>query len=192
MAIPRSAGWITAMFMLCRLGSHPWQHAVFGDLREERRGRVRTAGLSAVSFRRWIRAGDDPDRDDVALRHGIRCADSDPGRQRRDRRRPGCLFRALSQLTNLHPRPEVSRQHPAWFFLGGWFVYQFFAGDYGLLHPSTTGSGGVAFFAHVGGFVFGAMGATILMSTGRITAREAGWTWRVVRVTGTTLLATPG
>ncbi len=42
---------------------------------------------------------------------------------------------------------------PAFFVLGFWFVIQFF---YGLLSlPFAGRTGGVAFFAHVGGFVFG-------------------------------------
>ena len=43
---------------------------------------------------------------------------------------------------------------PAWVFLGIWFLYQFVEGNFGLLAASANG-GGVAFFAHVGGFVFG-------------------------------------
>jgi membrane associated rhomboid family serine protease len=43
----------------------------------------------------------------------------------------------------------------AWFFLGFWFLYQLWLGGGGLTHPEE--GGGVAFFAHVGGFVFGAL-----------------------------------
>ena len=50
---------------------------------------------------------------------------------------------------------------PAWVFLGLWFVYQLFEGNYGLFSASANG-GGVAFFAHVGGFVFGVIAARIL------------------------------
>ena len=46
--------------------------------------------------------------------------------------------------------------------LGGCFLYQFFGGNYGLIHPSNTGGRGVAFFAHVGGFIFGAVVAGFL------------------------------
>jgi membrane associated rhomboid family serine protease len=42
---------------------------------------------------------------------------------------------------------------PALVFLGFWFVFQLYEGDYAVTHPQT--GGGVAFFAHVGGFVFG-------------------------------------
>src|ERR1700740_1202289 len=61
---------------------------------------------------------------------------------------------------------------PAWLYLGGWFLYQFFEGNSSLIHPTDSGGSGVAFFAHVGGFVFGALVGRILLSTGRIAARE--------------------
>jgi membrane associated rhomboid family serine protease len=42
---------------------------------------------------------------------------------------------------------------PAFFFLGFWFVFQIWSGGLSLTVPEA--GGGVAFFAHVGGFVFG-------------------------------------
>jgi membrane associated rhomboid family serine protease len=45
------------------------------------------------------------------------------------------------------------REFPAWLFLGFWFVFQLFAGGMSLISPEE--GGGVAFFAHIGGFVFG-------------------------------------
>jgi hypothetical protein len=42
---------------------------------------------------------------------------------------------------------------PAWIVLGFWFVLQAFQGVGGL----AGDSGGVAWFAHIGGFVFGAL-----------------------------------
>ena len=44
---------------------------------------------------------------------------------------------------------------PAVFYIGIWFVFQLWQGGFSVLHPE--GGGGVAFFAHVGGFVFGAL-----------------------------------
>jgi membrane associated rhomboid family serine protease len=38
--------------------------------------------------------------------------------------------------------------------LGIWFVQQILFGAYGLSDP-TGGGGGVAYFAHIGGFAFG-------------------------------------
>ena len=43
---------------------------------------------------------------------------------------------------------------PAWIWLGLWFLYQLIEGSFGLFNAKANG-GGVAFFAHVGGFVFG-------------------------------------
>ena len=62
---------------------------------------------------------------------------------------------------------------PAWVYLGGWFLYQFFEGNYALLHPENGGGSGVAFFAHIGGFIFGVVAATVLLATGRISGEEA-------------------
>jgi membrane associated rhomboid family serine protease len=42
---------------------------------------------------------------------------------------------------------------PAIAFLGLWFVFQLWSGGFSVLQPEP--GGGVAFFAHVGGFVFG-------------------------------------
>jgi membrane associated rhomboid family serine protease len=50
----------------------------------------------------------------------------------------------------------------AWFFLGGWFLYQLVEANVGLFSTGQDESGGVAFFAHVGGFVFGYLAALVL------------------------------
>jgi membrane associated rhomboid family serine protease len=42
---------------------------------------------------------------------------------------------------------------PAILFLGLWFLFQLWQGGFGLVEPEA--GGGVAFFAHIGGFVFG-------------------------------------
>ena len=44
---------------------------------------------------------------------------------------------------------------PAWVMLGIWFALQFVPAVGQVAIPDVTGSGGVAYFAHVGGFVFG-------------------------------------
>jgi rhomboid family protein len=44
---------------------------------------------------------------------------------------------------------------PAVVFLGLWFVYQLVLGGYSFVQPEA--GGGVAFFAHVGGFAFGVL-----------------------------------
>jgi len=52
------------------------------------------------------------------------------------------------------------REIPAVWFLGFWFVFQLWEGGFELLHPQS--GGGVAFFAHVGGFAFGLLTARLL------------------------------
>jgi len=49
----------------------------------------------------------------------------------------------------------IIREIPAMVFLGIWFLFQFAEGGLALLHPEE--SGGVAFFAHIGGFLFGVL-----------------------------------
>ena len=46
---------------------------------------------------------------------------------------------------------------PAYFFLGFWFIMQFIQGSLHSLNSTTTGTGGIAFWAHVGGFVAGVL-----------------------------------
>jgi membrane associated rhomboid family serine protease len=53
---------------------------------------------------------------------------------------------------------------PAWFFLGAWFLYQFVEGNFGLFSASANG-GGVAFFAHIGGFLFGLAVARLVVGS---------------------------
>jgi len=60
----------------------------------------------------------------------------------------------------------------AWFFLGFWFLYQLFEANFGLLGASANG-GGTAFFAHVGGFVFGALVSLALASAGRVVPQDS-------------------
>ena len=44
---------------------------------------------------------------------------------------------------------------PAWVFLGYWFVLQFLSGAATSIAETSRSTGGVAFWAHVGGFVAG-------------------------------------
>ena len=59
---------------------------------------------------------------------------------------------------------------PAWIYLGGWFLYQFFESNYALIHGKSGGSG-VAFFTHVGGFLFGLLVAIFFTRMERVTPR---------------------
>jgi rhomboid family protein len=52
------------------------------------------------------------------------------------------------------------REIPAVWFLGVWILFQLYDGGFELLHPQS--GGGTAFFAHIGGFVFGALTIRLL------------------------------
>jgi membrane associated rhomboid family serine protease len=60
----------------------------------------------------------------------------------------------------------------AWFFLGFWFLYQLVEANFGIFGASANG-GGVAFFAHVGGFLFGVSVALLLTSAGRVAPQDS-------------------
>jgi hypothetical protein len=50
----------------------------------------------------------------------------------------------------------------AWLYLGVWFLFQLFDGGYAFTHPEE--GGGIAYFAHIGGFVFGFLTAKVFMA----------------------------
>jgi membrane associated rhomboid family serine protease len=77
----------------------------------------------------------------------------------------GAIAAVLGGYLLLYPRARVLTvvfiilfftiiEVPAIFVLGFWFVQQVVFGALGLTDP-TGGGGGVAYFAHIGGFVFG-------------------------------------
>jgi rhomboid family protein len=59
----------------------------------------------------------------------------------------------------------------AWFFLGFWFLYQLLEANFGLYQSSANG-GGVAFAAHIGGFLFGLILTSLLAHNGRLRLRS--------------------
>jgi membrane associated rhomboid family serine protease len=58
---------------------------------------------------------------------------------------------------------------PAWLFLGFWFLFQLWQGGFAIVHPES--GGGVAFFAHIGGFTFGLL--TVRLVAKRMPLRPA-------------------
>jgi membrane associated rhomboid family serine protease len=77
----------------------------------------------------------------------------------------GAIAAVLGGYILLYPRARVLTmifvilfftlvEIPALVVLGFWFIQQILFGVYGLSDP-TGGGGGVAYFAHIGGFVFG-------------------------------------
>jgi len=63
---------------------------------------------------------------------------------------PGVRVRGIVPLGRMGYMTEL----PAFIVLGFWFVLQIFSGVASLGAPASAG-GGVAFFAHIGGFVAG-------------------------------------
>jgi membrane associated rhomboid family serine protease len=86
----------------------------------------------------------------------------------------GAIAAVLGAFIVLYPTARIRTlalvflvQIPAWVYLGGWFLYQLVEAHLGLASASANG-GGVAFFAHVGGFAFGAAVTAALLSAGRV------------------------
>jgi membrane associated rhomboid family serine protease len=68
------------------------------------------------------------------------------------------------------------REIPAFWFLGIWIALQAWTGGLSLLHPQS--GGGVAFFAHIGGFAFGLATGLVLLATQRSRARPREYHFR--------------
>jgi membrane associated rhomboid family serine protease len=74
---------------------------------------------------------------------------------------PGARILSLVFLGFFYQLLEV----PALIILGFWFVLQLVSG-FAALGPTTAQEGGVAFFAHIGGFVLGLVVGLILRASG--------------------------
>jgi membrane associated rhomboid family serine protease len=166
--LPWGLSWITAMFLH---GS--WDHilgnmlflAIFGKNVEDAFGPLRylalyfaggfVAMLTQTAMTLWFGTTADAQVPDLGA--------------------SGAIAAVLGAYFILYPGSRVRTwifpvflvQIPAWIFLGLWFLYQLIEANFGLFSTSANG-GGVAFFAHVGGFVFGLVAAWILTGTGRI------------------------
>ena len=90
----------------------------------------------------------------------------------------GAIAAVLGAYFMLYPNSKVlglivvfPLRISAWFFLGFWFLYQLVEAGFGLFSTTANG-GGVAFFAHVGGFVFGVLVTVFLTRVGWISAQD--------------------
>jgi membrane associated rhomboid family serine protease len=90
----------------------------------------------------------------------------------------GAIAAVLGAYMILYPRSRVLTlivivpvRIAAWYFLGLWFLYQLIEANFGLFSASANG-GGVAFFAHVGGFIFGVIVALTLVNAGRVRPQD--------------------
>ncbi len=170
--LPWAVSWITAMFMH---GS--WDHllgnllflAIFGKNVEDAFGHLRylgfylAGGFAATALQTAMTLGFASDTDAQVPLLGA----------------SGAISAVLGAFLMLYPHARIKTlvlvffvQIPAWAYLGGWFLYQLHSAHESLLVASTDG-GGVAFFAHVGGFVFGWVVARALRDAGRIHPQPA-------------------
>jgi len=82
----------------------------------------------------------------------------------------GAIAGVMGAYFILYPRarvlvwfPPIFIFHvPAWLMLGYWFVLQFLSGAVTAIAPRSESMGGIAFWAHVGGFVAGVLMIKVL------------------------------
>jgi len=168
---PWGVSWITSMFMH---GS--WDHilgnmlflAIFGKNVEDAFGKlqylafyfaggfVATMGQTAITL--WFGTSSDARVPNLGA--------------------SGAIAAVLGAFFVLYPNAKIKTlvliwivPIPAYWFLGFWFLYQLVEGGFGLVSASSNG-GGVAFFAHVFGFVFGLIVAKVALDTGKITPND--------------------
>ena len=145
-------GTFTSMFMH---GS--WEHIIgnmlflwiFGNNVEDALGRVRflfwylAAGVAATALQTFVTLTFGSVRDASIPNIGASGAIAGV---------LGAYFRVLSAIFF---GLIFFREIPAVWFLGIWIALQLWQGGFGLTHPDQTG--GVAVFAHIGGFAFGVL-----------------------------------
>jgi membrane associated rhomboid family serine protease len=90
----------------------------------------------------------------------------------------GAIAAVLGAYFILYPESKVLTlvfvwpiRIPAYIFLGLWFLYQLVEANFGLFSAHANG-GGVAFFAHVGGFIFGVAITWLLVNAGRVRPQD--------------------
>jgi membrane associated rhomboid family serine protease len=156
---------VTSMFMH---GS--WEHLlgnmlflwIFGNNVEDVLGKIRflpfyfLAGFAATATQTFVTLGYGSPQDGEIPNLGA----------------SGAIAGVLGAYLLLFPRGRVLTwmlpfflfEIPAFVYLGLWFVFQLISGGYAFVQPEA--GGGVAFFAHIGGFAFGFL-AVKLFTTGR-------------------------
>jgi membrane associated rhomboid family serine protease len=161
--LPWYEGVFTGMFMHAS-----WEHIlgnmlflwIFGNNIEDALGRIRflfwyvAAGIAAMGLQTAITLAFGNTQDASIPNIGA----------------SGAIAGVLGAYFVLLPRARVLtliffgiilfREIPAIWFLGIWIALQIWQGGVGLTHPDQTG--GVAVFAHIGGFVFGLLTIRLL------------------------------
>ena len=124
---------------------------VFGNNVEDTLGRIRflvfyaLGGIAATALQTF-----------VTLQYGTELDASIPNLGA-----SGAIAAVLGAYIVLHPTGRVLTwiapifliHVPAVLLLGIWFAFQLFEGGYSFTHPEA--GGGIAYFAHIGGFMFG-------------------------------------
>ena len=135
---------LTSMFLhggIDHIFGNMWYFWIFGDNVEDYFGRIKfiilyfLSGIAATFFH-WL-------SDPVSFIPSIGAS--------------GAISGVLGSYLILYPKEGVVTSYgvlPAYFFIGFWFVLQLLFGAASL--TGGTGSG-IAFWAHVGGFIFGAL-----------------------------------
>jgi membrane associated rhomboid family serine protease len=164
--LPAWQGAFTSMFMhgsWIHIGGNMLFLWIFGNNVEDALGRIRyllwylTAGLAATAAQTFI-----------TLRFGDAAEASIPNIGA-----SGAVAGVLGGYFLLLPRARVLtafilgfffflQEIPAIFFLGFWFLFQAWQGGFSIVEPEA--GGGIAFFAHIGGFVFGALTIKLVLS----------------------------
>jgi membrane associated rhomboid family serine protease len=154
--VPWYEGAFTSMFMhgsWVHIGGNMLFLWIFGNNVEDSMGRVRfflwyvAAGLAAAATQTFVTL-----------------AFTDPaGASIPNVGASGAIAGVLGAYFVLLPQASVLtafilffiffQEIPAVLFLGLWFLFQLWEGGFSILQPQA--GGGVAFFAHIGGFVFG-------------------------------------
>jgi membrane associated rhomboid family serine protease len=163
------------MFLHGGWGLHPGQHAVPGDLRKERRGRFGSLRYLVFYFAGGFAAM--MTQTAMTLLFGTAAETRVP-----ELGASGAIAAVLGAYFVLYPGSQVRTwifpiflvRIPAWIFLGLWFLYQLIEASFRLFSASANG-GGVAFFAHVGGFICGLLVARLLARAGQAAPGEQ---WR--------------
>jgi membrane associated rhomboid family serine protease len=153
-SLPWAVSWFTSMFMH---GS--WDHilgnmlflAIFGKNVEDALGHRRylgfyiAGGLAAAALQSTMTLAFGSEASEAVATLGA----------------SGAIAAVLGAYFVLYPNSRVLTlvvvfpvRVPARIWLGLWFLYQLIEANYGLFSARANG-GGVAFFAHVGGFIFG-------------------------------------
>ena len=169
--LPWAVSWFTAMFMHAswsHIIGNMWFLAIFGKNVEDTFGRLRYLGF-------YVAGG--------LAANVLQTAITLIAGTGAEARVPmlgasGAIAAVMGAYFVLYPGSKILTlllifpvRIPAWVYLGGWFLYQLIQANFGLFSAHAHG-GGTAFFAHVGGFIFGMVVATAYTKSAR---RGAQW-----------------